>query len=139
MSVEIDFPCEFVVQGTPVSLQTKRRESLDLWKARIVDASKSVLPEGHFATGNPISVTLFYFPPDQMQGDIDNIVKPVLGALARHIYLDDRQVERVLVQKFEPKNIFAFGLPSAALQEALTTDKPVLYVRLSDDPFEDLA
>jgi hypothetical protein len=73
-----------------------------------------------------------------MQGDIDNIVKPILDAMERHIYLDDRQVERVVVQKFEPGSVYQFALPSVVLDMALSHDKPVLYIRLSDDPFEDL-
>ena len=73
-----------------------------------------------------------------MQGDIDNIVKPVLDALERHIYIDDRQVQRVLVQKFEPGSVFSFTRPSPILGNALEQSKPALYIRLSDDPFEDL-
>lgn len=138
MSVEIQFPLEFVVAGTPVSLQAKRRDALDEWKGRIVAASRTALPEGHFATDEPLAVTLYYFPASEMQGDIDNIVKPILDALGRHIYLDDRQVHRVLVQKFEPGNVFSFARPSAALGSALEQPKPALYIRLSDDPFEDL-
>ncbi len=139
MSVEIEFPLEFLVSGTPVSLQAKRRESVDQWKARIIDATRSILPEGHFATGSPIAATLFYFPDTEMAGDVDNIVKPVLDALGQHIYLDDRQVHRILVQKFEPENVFGFGAPSPTLLDALNRAKPILYVRLSNDPFEDLA
>lgn len=137
--MEIEFPLEFLVAGTPVSLSAKRRESVDQWKALVIDATRAVLPEGHFATEGPVAATLFYFPVAEMAGDIDNIVKPVLDALGRHIYLDDKQVHRVLVQKFEPGNIFGFGAPSPTLQDALDRAKPVLYVRLSNDPFEDLA
>ena len=138
MSVEIEFPLEFLVAGTPVSLSAKRRESVDQWKARVIDATRAVLPEAHFATEGPVAATLFYFPAAEMAGDIDNIVKPVLDALGKHIYIDDRQVHRVLVQKFEPGNVFEFGTPSPTLQDALNIAKPVLYVRLSNDPFEDL-
>jgi crossover junction endodeoxyribonuclease RusA len=53
--------------------------------------------------------------------------------------VDDRQVHRVLVQKFEPGNVFGFEAPSPTLQDALNTAKPILYIRLSNDPFEDLA
>jgi crossover junction endodeoxyribonuclease RusA len=119
MSVEIEFPFEFVVEGTPVSLQTKRPESLREWKARIVEASKPVLPEGHFATEDPLAVTLYYFPPARMQGDIDDIVKPILDAMCKHIYMNDHQVERVLVQKFEPGNVFGFAAPTPTLGDAL--------------------
>ncbi|WP_211099358.1 RusA family crossover junction endodeoxyribonuclease [Skermanella aerolata] len=138
MAVELDFPLEFVVSGTAVSHQAKRRESVDRWKSRIRDATVEVLPEGHFATGGPVSVTLFYFPGSEMAGDIDNIVKPILDALCQHIYMDDDQVERVLVQKFEPEKMFQFGSPSSILEGAIVGDKPLLYVRLSDNPFEEL-
>src|SRR5277367_6140702 len=116
MCVEIEFPLEFIVLGTPVSLQAKRRESLEEWKARVIEASRAVLPEGHFATDDPLAITLYYFPGSEMQGDIDNIVKPILDALQRHIYLDDRQIQRILVQKFEPGNVFSFTRPSPMLE-----------------------
>ena len=138
MSVEIQFPLEFVVEGTAVSLQAKRRESIDRWKSRIVEASRPALPEGHFATEAPLAISLFYFPDAEMQGDLDNIVKPILDALSRHIYMDDRQIERILVQKFEPETPFEFGSPTTVLQDALNRRKPVLYIRLSDDPYEGL-
>jgi crossover junction endodeoxyribonuclease RusA len=139
MSVEIQFPLEFVVEGTPVSFQTKRRESLDEWKVRVVEASRPTLPEGHFATNGALAITLFYFPPEPMTGDIDNIVKPILDALSKHIYMDDRQLHRVLIQKFEPGGIFQFAAPSAVLADAMGKPKPALYIRLSNDVFEDLA
>jgi crossover junction endodeoxyribonuclease RusA len=139
MSVEIVFPLEFTVSGTPVSLQVKRRESLTEWKARVVASSRTALPEGHFATIGPLAVTLFYFPPAEMEGDLDNIVKPILDAMARHIYLSDHQIHRVVVQKFEPGNVFGFANPTVVFARALSQPKPALYIRLSDDPFEDLA
>jgi len=139
MSVEIDFPLEFVVPGTPVSLQTKRADTRLACRAKVKAASSASLPEGHFSATSPIAVTLFYFPETEMQGDIDNIVKPVLDALSRHVYADDRQVERVWVQKFEPGRIFAFTDPSAVLEEALRGSKPLLFVRIHDDPREGLA
>jgi crossover junction endodeoxyribonuclease RusA len=77
MSVEIEFPLEFLVAGTPVSHQAKRRDSVDQWKARVIDASRSSLPQGHFATGNPVAAILFYFPAAEMAGDIDNIERSI--------------------------------------------------------------
>jgi hypothetical protein len=138
MSVEIEFPFEFIVAGTPVSLQAKRAESIREWQARIVAASRAVLPDGHFATADRLAVTLYYFPYAPMQGDIDNIVKPILDAMCKHIYLNDHQIERLLIQKFEPENVFVFASPSPILADALGRTKPALYIRLSVNPFEDL-
>jgi crossover junction endodeoxyribonuclease RusA len=61
MSVEIEFPLEFLVAGTPVSLSAKRRESMDQWKARIIDASLD-LAGGPFCYGKPNSGNLVLFP-----------------------------------------------------------------------------
>ena len=136
--MEIVFPIEFVVDGAPVSSQAKNPRSRIAWKDRVKAASKAVLPEGHWASSDRIAVTLFYFPAGPVQGDVDNIVKLVLDALGRNIYAEDAQVERVVVQKFEPENTFRFRAPSRGLEAALNGAKPALYVRLSDDPFEDL-
>jgi crossover junction endodeoxyribonuclease RusA len=136
--VELAFPLEFVVSGTPVSFQAARAESKAEWKLRVRDASRQALPEDYFASEGRIAVTLFYFPAAAMQGDLDNIVKLVLDALSAHIYVDDGQVERILVQRFEPGNVFEFASPTAALADALSRQKPVLYVRISDRPFEEL-
>ena len=139
MTGEIEFPLEFVVKGTAVSAQAKRRDTIERWKTKIIEASRSALPDGHFATVARLAATLFYFPADEMEGDLNNIVKPILDAMNRHIYMDDRQIHRIVVQKFEPEGVFDFLLPSSALRNALDRPKPVLYIRLSDDPFEDLA
>jgi crossover junction endodeoxyribonuclease RusA len=136
--MQLSFPIEFLVHGTPVSLQAKRPESRAEWKTRVKDASKVALPEAHFASEERMAVTLYYLPDEPMQGDIDNIVKPILDALSRHIYIDDTQVERVVVQKFEPGNVFSFHGPTDIFLKALEGSKPVVYVRVSNDPVEEL-
>jgi crossover junction endodeoxyribonuclease RusA len=84
-----------------------------------------------------MAVTLFYFPAEPMEGDIDNIIKPILDSLSGHIYIDDRQVERIVIQRFEPDGYFPFEGPSERLVEAIAGEKPTLYIRLSTDPFEE--
>ena len=136
--MEIEFPIEFLVKGTPVSLQAKGAKSRKEWKERVKSASSGVIPSPHFASNERMAVTLYYLPREPMQGDLDNIVKPVLDALSRHIYLDDGQVERIVVQRFEPQNAFEFSKPTARLAEALSGHGPILYVRVSANPFEGL-
>jgi hypothetical protein len=136
--VGIEFPIEFIVEGTPVSFQHRRPEARNEWKARVKAASSIRLPAGCGASKARIAVILYYFPSEPMQGDVDNIVKLVLDALCEHIYVDDAQVDRIVVQRFEPGKVFGFRSPGAILEEAVERPGPVLYVRLSDDPFEDL-
>ena len=119
-------------------MQAKRAASRDEWKGRIRTASKTAIPNPHFASDERMAVTLFYLPDEPMQGDIDNIIKPILDALSQHIYLDDNQVERILVQKFEPGNVFSFQQPTNTFLLALNGARPVLYVRVSNNPAEDL-
>lgn len=66
-----------------------------------------------------------------MQGDIDNILKPILDALNKVLYPDDRQVERILVQKFEPRRVFEFANPSNTLERAIASQRPLVYVLLT--------
>ncbi len=54
----------------------------------------------HLLDDRPVSVSIFYFPSAPMQGDVDNIIKPILDALVGVAYPNDRHVERVEVQKF---------------------------------------
>jgi hypothetical protein len=72
-----------------------------------------------------------------MEGDVDNIVKLTLDGMARLVYLDDAQIERVVVQKFEPGRVVAFAKPSAPMGivrgSAASRTKPG--TRLSPRPF----
>jgi len=136
--MEIEFPIEFLVLGTPVSAQSRNPTSKEGWKARVLAAAQAAVTQPHFAAQKRLAATLYYFPAGPRQLDVDNIVKLTLDALCPHIYLDDSQIERIVVQKFEPGNVFLFSNPSATLLQAITGAKPVLYIRLSDAPFEDL-
>jgi crossover junction endodeoxyribonuclease RusA len=136
--MEIGFPIEFIVFGTPVSLQSKRTESREQWKAKVRDAGSTCLPQPYFSSSEPMSISLFFFPEGKMDGDIDNMAKLVLDACCRHIYVDDAQVERLLLQKFEPHRKFPFAQPTDVLSSAMNGDKPALYVKISNDPHEDL-
>jgi len=138
MSVEIVFPVEFLVPGTPPSHQSARRVVLDAWKQTLRQASLSVLPEGHFATDAPVAVTVYHFTDGPGRGDLDNIVKPILDALCQHIYLDDSQVARLVIQRFDPDDRIRFAAPTPVLQWAQDSDPPFLYVRVSDQPLQEV-
>ena len=131
--MEPDFPFDFIVYGTPPSLQRKGSRGKAEWKQAVKEACAPLLPEMHFATSRPLAVTLYYFPDGEMEGDIDNIVKLTLDALSKYLYKDDHQIERVVVQKFEAGRIFTFSSPSETLLECVLGDKPALYVRVSDN------
>lgn len=136
--MEPEFPFEFIVIGTPVSFQRANRAARKAWRDQVRSASARTLPEGHFATDQPVAVTMYYFPEDRMVGDIDNIIKLTLDALRQHVYLDDDQVERIVIQKFERDRDFAFTDPSETLVACMAGTKPALYIRISTDLNEEL-
>lgn len=132
-----DLPIEFIVRGTAISLQASGA-SRQAWKDRVRAAGSGAIPTGSWALTDRVAVTIYYFPEGEMVGDIDNIVKPILDAMCRFIYADDRQVERVVVQKFEPDRIFTFSTPSPVLVDALAAEGSAVYIRISDNPHEEL-
>jgi crossover junction endodeoxyribonuclease RusA len=83
--MEIQFPIEFIVAGTPVSSQVARPATRDEWKDRIRRASAVAIPQPHFASQDRMAITIYNMPAEPMEGDIDNIVKWIVDALSRHI------------------------------------------------------
>jgi dsRNA-specific ribonuclease len=75
-----------------------------------------------------LAVTIYYFPTAPMEGDVDNIVKPILDAMIGTVYLDDRSIERVVSQKFEPEVEWSFDEPTEQLSAALD-----VYIRIDND------
>lgn len=135
------FPLEFYLTEVPLSLQASST-SKERWKITVADAARQraeEMVEFIWLDSDPVAVTVFYFPTAPMTGDVDNIVKPILDALKGHAYIDDKLVERVVSQKFEPEVAWSFNSPSVQLTAALdaisTVDEaqPVVYIRIDDD------
>jgi crossover junction endodeoxyribonuclease RusA len=129
--LEPQFPLEFLLQAVPLSLQASSN-SREAWKRDIRTVVDQTLDPAGWAAETPVSVTIFYFPDGPMVGDMDNIVKPILDALMPRIYVDDSQVERVLVQKFESERTFQIGNPTPKLAGAIDTERPVVYIRVDN-------
>lgn len=131
--VELRFPIEFKIEATPLSLQAKNKNR-ERWKQQVREASRAAVGRSTWATSSPVFVTIYYFPDGRMQGDVDNIVKNILDGMNTCVYLDDQQVQRVIVQKFESEaGVFAFDNPTPALTDAADTEPPVVYIRVDND------
>lgn len=89
---------EFIVDGPPVSQQTRRRERLREWKLEVRrEAEKYWISGQKIATGAVmLQLTYFY---DSIEMDVDNIVKPIQDAIIGLAYIDDNQITDVLVRK----------------------------------------
>lgn len=81
-----------------------------------------------------MAVTIYLFPQTEMQADIDNCIKPILDALGQLVYVDDKQVERIVVQKFEPKQpVEVRDKPTEFLAKALAAEDPIVYIKVATD------
>lgn len=106
------------------------------WKTAVAEVARERIHEKtelSWLDERPLSAFVYYFSAEPMEGDIDNIVKPILDAMIGIAYPNDRVVERVLAQKFEPDVDWSFERPSEILLQALDTQVPVVYIRLDDD------
>ena len=129
-----DQPLEFVVYGTAVSHQAKRPASRERWRGMVRDAAREELPDVHFAVEEPVAVTIYFFPQAEMQADIDNCAKPILDAMGSFVYIDDKQVERIVMQKFEPERPMEVrDEPTPFLATALGAVVPVVYIKVGTD------
>ena len=130
------YPLEVVLQGSPVTLQSKNAPRREAWKDRVTEATRHRQQKTYelgFLDDRALAVTIYYFPSAPMDGDLDNIVKLILDGMRGLAYLDDRAVERVTVQKFEPDAGWEFVTITDQLALALDTEVPVVYVRVDDD------
>jgi len=131
----LPFPLEIIVEGTPVSAQGSSF-ARDAWKRIVAEETRRRLQEltdWYWLEERPLSATIFYFAEAPMEGDIDNIVKPILDALKAIVYHDDNVVERVLVQRFEPDIPWSFATVPNLLRTALEQMPPAVYIRIEND------
>jgi len=133
--ISLPFPIEFVIRDTPRSHQSSNKKK-ELWKRKvgeIASAHVKTLTDFFFLDDRPLAATIFYFPPTEMQGDVDNIVKLIVDGMNGIVYPNDRLIERVVVQKVEPGVDVVFHSMTPTLAQALETDPPAIYIRIDDD------
>ena len=104
--ISLPFPIEFVIRDTPRSHQSSNTKGKELWKQKvgeIAGAHVRTLRDFFYIDSRPLAATIFYFPPAEMAGDVDNIVKLIIDGMTTVIYPDDKLLERIVVQKFDPE------------------------------------
>ena len=81
----------------------------------------------------PLAVEILLFLDEDVGGDLDNMIKPILDAMNRVVYDDDHQIVDVRISKYFPGRLFKVDNPTPALTEALSGEMPVVYVKLTED------
>lgn len=128
---------EFIVDGPPVSQQTRRRERLNVWKTTVrQEAEKYWSSEQKIITGMVmLQITYFY---DSVAMDVDNIVKPIQDALIGLAYVDDDQVTDVLVRKRNLSGNFRIEKMTLTLAEGFTRRNEFLHIVVTEIPDQEV-
>ncbi|WP_411035413.1 RusA family crossover junction endodeoxyribonuclease [Shinella sp. BYT-45] len=128
--MEPELPLELLIRGYPISHQTKRKSALEDWKRDVHDQARSQMDEGHFALQGLLTATVYFFPQTTLEPDLDNAAKPILDGLCECIYMDDRQIERLVIQRFEPGRPIPLTDDSFHFNAAVASLEPIVYIRL---------
>lgn len=89
---------EFIINGTPVSQQTRRRERLKKWKTYVREEAEKYWSKENTIFTDSVMVQIIYFY-DDIALDIDNIIKPILDAIIGLVYIDDAQITDIIIKK----------------------------------------
>jgi Holliday junction resolvase RusA-like endonuclease len=123
-------PFDFVVEGPPVSQQTRNRARLQAWKQTVRQAATSYWPNGDLPSAAELSivVTNFY---ETAAPDVDNIVKPIQDALIGLVYGDDNQITDCYTKKRKIDGAFKVKGLSRAMADGFVMNRDFIHVRVS--------
>lgn len=128
---------EFIVDGPPISQQTRRRDRLKAWKVTVRQEAEKYWPSGQLpATGLVmLKVTYFY---DSVAIDVDNIVKPIQDAIIGLVYVDDDQITDVLIRKRDLSGTFEVESTTPTLAEGFARGNEFIYIVVTDAPDQEV-
>jgi crossover junction endodeoxyribonuclease RusA len=130
-------PFEFVIEGPPVSQQTRRRVRRRVWIEEIRQAIIARWPAGEAPTLGPIQVSMTYVFSGAAV-DLDNLAKPVLDALKGLVYLDDGQVTDIAMRKRDMARDLRTSTPSPVLLSAFERGEEFLHILVEQAPDQEL-
>jgi crossover junction endodeoxyribonuclease RusA len=125
-------PFEFVVLGTPISVQAKPR-SKNRWKALVKTSA-----QGDWSTGTPpvttnVKITVIYYY-DGTALDTDNMLKPIQDSLIGVIYVDDCQITDISAGKRNINGSFRVKGLSPTLAKGFSANKEFVYIKIEAAP-----
>jgi len=133
-------PFESIVEGPPLSQQTRSRARLQAWNATVRAAAVQRWTSGDLPAAVPIRITVVYYhdgPAVAM--DNDNLVKPVQDALNGLVYQDDRLVTDTRVRKTALDGSFRVRGMSSVLAQGFCNGSEFLHIVVEAAPdHEDL-
>jgi crossover junction endodeoxyribonuclease RusA len=122
-------PFDFVIEGPPVSQQTRNRKRLRAWKVAVKNAAAAYWPAGDLPSTAELSivVTNFY---EVAAPDVDNIVKPIQDALIGLVYDDDNQITDCYTRKRKIDGAFKVKGLSRALADGFVMNRDFIHIKV---------
>lgn len=128
-------PFEFIVDGPPVSHQTRNTARLRAWQQAVRTAAVQRWPAGTTPIAERLRFSVTYYHDGvSVRIDNDNLVKPIQDALNGLVYVDDRQITDTYVRKTDLNGSFRVRGMSPVLAEGFCRGNEFLYVRVELAP-----
>lgn len=122
-------PFEFIVEGPPVSLQTKNRARLQAWKTKVSTAAANALANGTIAITDEVTFKVTYYYESDSP-DADNIIKPMQDALVGVVYEDDEQVVETSARKRNINGAYKIKGASPVIIEGFLNGVDFLHIKV---------
>lgn len=126
-------PFEFIVDGSPVSQQTRRRSRLPQWRATVRAAAAQRWPTEDLPIERDLTVAITHFY-EGAPADVDNLVKPIVDAIKGLAYVDDGQVTDLLIRRRPLRGPYVIAAVSEVLAAGLWLGREFLHIRLANPP-----
>jgi hypothetical protein len=122
-------PFDFVIEGPPVSHQTRNRARLRAWKQAVRIAAQGYWTAGDPPSGDDLTIVVTNFYATAAP-DVDNIVKPIQDALNGLVYGDDHQITDCHTRKRKIDGAFKVQGLSRALADGFVNYKDFIHVKI---------
>ncbi len=128
-------PFEFIVDGPPISHQTRSAARLRLWQQTVRNAALQRWPAGTVLLTERLQFSVTYYHDGvAVRIDNDNLVKPIQDALNGFVYADDQQITDTVVRKTDLNGSFRVRGMSPVLAEGFCRGNEFLYIRIEAAP-----
>ena len=123
------YPIEFIFDGPPLSLQSKKGAKKTAYKNRVALAAQAVLPNNFQPTTDDVVITITYYY-ENIIGDVDNIIKPIQDSLNGIVYIDDSQVVEARSRRKDINGSYKIRSVSPKILEGFSRGNDFIHVKV---------
>jgi crossover junction endodeoxyribonuclease RusA len=121
------------VLGVPASLQA-RGPTRARWKAAVAAAARTAWPVGEGPLQRKLLIHITCFHDSAPPLDVDNMLKPIQGALIGIVYLDDGQLMETHGYLRDVNEPYVVRGMTSAQADGFVSNQPFVHVRVELPP-----